>query len=184
MFWQHYPVLDLYGMPGFLCHVGFFFVRPDLSFYKWLSIWTVRLWKRKQEKIQTKHYFTLTWLDLASCLCKTRQNIFFLNFTILTWTSSGNILVFRSLTDYISVILTEAQRQHWTLNRILTTCKWKIAFDNIILLMITGLYRTLFIICQVDSGTKDQIKVFWTTSRNSITLSHPSSPALLSSPAK
>lgn len=48
--------------------------------------------------------------------------------------------------------------------------------------MITGLYRTLFIICQVDSGTKDQIKVFWTTSRNSITLSHPSSPALLSSP--
>ena len=84
-----------------------------LHFVKWLSIWTVRLWKRKQEKIQTKHYFTLTWLDLTSCLCKTRQNIFFPNLTFLTWTWSGNILVFRSLTDYISVILTKDYTEHW-----------------------------------------------------------------------
>ena len=110
---SYYSVLYLYGSHHFDVSPGSFLYSRTFHFGKWLSIWTVRLWKRKQEKIQTKHYFTLTWLDLTSCLCKTRQNIFFPNLTFLTWTWSGNILVFRSLTDYISVILTKDYTEHW-----------------------------------------------------------------------
>ena len=90
MFWDRPPQYYLFCTPSWLWCLAESFSRT-FHFVKWLSIWTARVWKRKQEKIQTKHYFSLTWLDLASYLCKTRQNIFFLNFTILTWTEVGTL---------------------------------------------------------------------------------------------